>query len=179
MKKKYYVYALYSPFNAECFYVGLTTNVEERMLQHMRTDDCGNPAKKKIIDSFKVQNRKPLLEILWTYTCGIETANKYEMYWIEKKRSEGAKLVNILKGGIIPPSYKGKKASPKLKQKLIEASTQKKAVAQYTKQGELVQEFIGVREAWRQTGIDHRSIAQVAGGSKIRKSAGGYLWKYI
>lgn len=57
-------------------------------------------------------------------------------------------------------------------------SVRKKSVHQYTKKGEFVKTFFGVREACRITGIDHRSIAQVAGGSKIRKSAGGFLWKY-
>lgn len=54
-----------------------------------------------------------------------------------------------------------------------------KKVGQFTKDGKLVAEYKGVREACRQTGIDHRSISQVASGSKIRKSAGGYKWKYI
>lgn len=53
-----------------------------------------------------------------------------------------------------------------------------KKVSQYTKEGIFVNEFKGVREAGRLTGIDHRSISQVAAGSKIRKSAGGYKWKY-
>jgi hypothetical protein len=53
-----------------------------------------------------------------------------------------------------------------------------KKVFQYTKEGALVSDYGGVREAGRITGIDHRSIAAVAGGSIIRKSAGGYVWKY-
>ena len=39
-------------------------------------------------------------------------------------------------------------------------------------------EHEGVRLACAATGIDHRSISQVAAGSLIRKTAGGYLWKY-
>ena len=54
-----------------------------------------------------------------------------------------------------------------------------KKVIQKTKNGDFVKEFEGVREAYRMTGIDHRSISQVAAGSKIRKSAGGYIWEYI
>ena len=54
-----------------------------------------------------------------------------------------------------------------------------KEVHQLHKDGTFIQSFKGVREACRQTNIDHRSIAQVAGGSKIRKTAGGYKWKYI
>lgn len=53
-----------------------------------------------------------------------------------------------------------------------------KAVVQIDKDGNVVAEFEGVRIACRETGIDHRSIAAVAGGSITRKTAGGYYWKY-
>lgn len=54
-----------------------------------------------------------------------------------------------------------------------------KKVAQISKDGNVVNIFDGVREANRVTGIDHRSISQVASGSKIRKTAGGFKWKYV
>lgn len=54
-----------------------------------------------------------------------------------------------------------------------------KRVQQLDKSENIINEFHGVREACRITKIDHRSIAQVAGGSKIRKTAGGYKWRYI
>jgi len=57
-------------------------------------------------------------------------------------------------------------------------SVNKKEVHQYSKDGVYVKSFLGVREACRITGIDHRSIAQVAGGSKTRRSAGGFVWSY-
>lgn len=66
----------------------------------------------------------------------------------------------------------------KLDKKFEGLSTQKKTVYQYTKDGEFVSEFFGVREACRITGIDYRSISQVAAGSKVRKSAGGFIWTY-
>lgn len=55
----------------------------------------------------------------------------------------------------------------------------KKKVAQIDKSGKTVAIFDGVRDAGRITGIDHRSISQVAAGSKIRKSAGGFKWNYL
>lgn len=54
----------------------------------------------------------------------------------------------------------------------------RKPVAQIDKTGKVIKIFKGVREACRITKIDHRSIAAVAGGSKIRKTAGGYFWQY-
>jgi predicted GIY-YIG superfamily endonuclease len=55
---------------------------------------------------------------------------------------------------------------------------QMKAVTQVDQFGNIVMEFEGVREAGRITGISHKSIAQVAGGSEVRKSAGGFKWIY-
>lgn len=176
--KKYYVYALYNPFTAECFYVGLTTNLLSRLYSHGSRKHHKNQAKENIVNELRSKGRKPLVEILWTYTCTADCAAKHETEWIEKKRLEGNNLVNILNGGFMPPSQKGRKGTPELTQKLIAASTQKKEVFQYDKSGELVSKFVGVREACRATGIDHRSISQVAAGSKIRKTAGGYVWKY-
>lgn len=53
-----------------------------------------------------------------------------------------------------------------------------KKVLQLDQSGNIIAEFEGVRIAGKKTGIDHRSISQVAAGSKIRKTAGGFKWKY-
>lgn len=53
-----------------------------------------------------------------------------------------------------------------------------KPVMQFDKNGNFIREYDGVRIACKITGIDHRSISAVAGGSKIRKTAGGYIWIY-
>ena len=54
-----------------------------------------------------------------------------------------------------------------------------KRVAQLDKKGNIIKIFEGVRIACKLTNIDHRSISQVASGSKIRKTAGGFKWQYI
>ena len=54
-----------------------------------------------------------------------------------------------------------------------------KPVLQFDKNGNLIKEFNGVREAGRVTNIDHRSIQSVASGSNPqRKYAGGFVWRY-
>jgi predicted GIY-YIG superfamily endonuclease len=53
-----------------------------------------------------------------------------------------------------------------------------KPVLQIDKSGNIINEFEGVRIAFVQTGIDHRSISQVAAGSNVRKTAGGFKWQY-
>ena len=55
----------------------------------------------------------------------------------------------------------------------------KKKVAQYDIEGNLIAVYEGVREAGRVTGISHKSISKVARGVKYRKTAGGYVWKYL
>lgn len=57
--------------------------------------------------------------------------------------------------------------------------TLKKRVGQYSKDGSLVAEFEGVREAERATGIPSQSISKVALGEKYRITAGGFVWKYL
>lgn len=53
----------------------------------------------------------------------------------------------------------------------------KKPVAQYDKQGKLIATFDGVRIAGRETGVQSSSIGKVANGE--RKTAGGFVWKYL
>lgn len=55
--------------------------------------------------------------------------------------------------------------------------SKKKRVGQYNTSGELLNVFDGVREAFRQTGIDYRNISKSCiCGSYI---TGGYIWKLI
>lgn len=52
-------------------------------------------------------------------------------------------------------------------------------VLQLNASGEVIAEYEGVRIAYAKTGIDHRSISQVAAGTHpTRKRAGGYYWRY-
>lgn len=54
-----------------------------------------------------------------------------------------------------------------------------KRVIQMDKEGNIIHEFEGVREAGRITGIDHRSISEIANGSnEKRHTAGGFKWVY-
>lgn len=66
----------------------------------------------------------------------------------------------------------------KIKQKAEALKVRCKVVQQFDLNGNLIAEFEGVRIAGKETGIDHRSISQVAAGSKIRQTAGGFKWSY-
>ena len=60
--------------------------------------------------------------------------------------------------------------------KLKHGHKPQKAVLQYSKDGELVAEFISVNEAGRQMGVAFQSISQVCNGK--RKTAGGFIWQF-
>lgn len=55
----------------------------------------------------------------------------------------------------------------------------KMPVGQYTKQGELIATFEGVREAERAMDLPNDSIGKVCRGVKYRKTANGFVWKYL
>lgn len=55
-------------------------------------------------------------------------------------------------------------------------NSQLKPVSQYTKSGELIAEYRCIRDAERETGIDHITISRACRGKL--KTSGGYIWKY-
>ena len=169
------VYVLKCPLTDFIRYVGITNNPKRRMYEQDRPND--NTNKFEWVKSLKEKGLNPVMQVLESGLDRI-TACKKEIQYIAMFRALGFPLFNISNGGDAPPSQKGKRASIITTQKLILNSPFKKPVYQYDKQGNLIAEFIGVREACRQTKIDHRSIAQVAGGSLIRKTAGNFIWTY-
>lgn len=52
------------------------------------------------------------------------------------------------------------------------------AVVQYTKEGEYVREYGSINEAYRITDIDSSTIAEVCRKDTVRKTAGGFIWRY-
>ena len=167
----YSIYSLKCPISKNVVYVGITKNVVDRYSRHLR--DKANVKKWEWVLDLKSKGLIPLLEIIESGLNQYEAEEK-EKYYISIYEN----LFNIQQGGLTPPTRRGSKPSVETRRKMFDNSPLKKIVIQKTKQGEFIKEFKGVREACRLTGIDHRSIAQVAGGSKIRKSAGGYLWEY-
>jgi predicted GIY-YIG superfamily endonuclease len=175
--KTHIVYALINPINSTPFYVGETTDIKNRIKKHLSCNDRHNNEKNKFILNLLNNSTPPDYRILAMDIESKEGAEKIETEFIEKYKASGFFLYNKNNGGNKPP-LQNKKNSDEQKAKLVLCSTQKKAVIQYTKNMEFVKEFIGVREACRQTKIDHRSIASVASGKVSRNTAGGFKWKY-
>ena len=56
----------------------------------------------------------------------------------------------------------------------------RKPIAQYTKEGNLIKEYVSIKEASILTGINSRNICNCLSPNQLKsKSAGGYIWKYI
>ena len=62
------------------------------------------------------------------------------------------------------------------KRKLGIDNSSNKAIRQYDRDGNFIQEFFSIKEAHRITGISDGAISAVAKGK--RKTAGGFIWKY-
>ena len=175
--KTYTVYALISPKTNLPFYVGVTSNLQQRIWEHYGCKQ-NNADKNQFIQSLKDEGHKPLFSILESEICDKKNAELVESKYITEYRGLGYSLFNKNGGGNKPPSQRGSLYSKEKKREWVINSPLKKTVIQLNKKGEFINEFIGVREACRVTGIDHRSISQVAAGSIIRKTAGGYKWQY-
>lgn len=54
-----------------------------------------------------------------------------------------------------------------------------KAVAQYSKDGNLIATYPSAKEAHRQTGIHQSHLLECCHNKPLRHTAGGYVWKFI
>lgn len=176
----YSIYGLVDPRTNKVFYIGETTQLLKRYRSHLLDVKNGakqNGIKKKYFAELKELGVKPFLKVFEIDIESKELAVEREGFYIQLYKSNGCDLINMNDGGNKPPSKKGVKVYHG--RKIFESSPLKKEVFQYDKQFNLVASYRGVREASRITGIDHRSIAQVANGSYIhRKTAGKYYWRY-
>lgn len=138
-----------------------------------------NSRKYKLIREIIDSGMKPIMTELKSGIADKELAYLIESEYIDLYKFKGYNLLNILTDSKMLPSNKGNAMNESQKRECFDRSPLKKKVSQFDKKGNFINDFDGVREACRITGVDHRSIAQVAGGSKIRKSAGGFIWKYL
>lgn len=90
---------------------------------------------------------------------------------------EGAVGVKMSEDGKrrLREANKGKKLSKETRDRMSES--RKKPISQYTKDGTFIKEYDSTTQAVKETGIDGGSISNVLTGK--RKSAGGYVWKYV
>lgn len=90
-----------------------------------------------------------------------------------KERSEFSS--DLQKERLKDPDYL-KEKSAQLK---VHTDSIKREVGQFDKQGNLIATFEGVREAERAMNLPNDTIGKVCRGVKYRKTAKGYIWKYL
>ncbi len=90
------------------------------------------------------------------------------------KNHRWGKTISDWQKKIISEANKGKKLSQKQIENL--KIIQQKPVAQYDKNGNLLNVFVSALEAENKTGIKRHHICNCRNGT--RKSSGGYIWKY-
>jgi predicted GIY-YIG superfamily endonuclease len=165
------------PTTNNIFYVGETANIKRRFTEHLCRLER-NENKWAEVQSIKSQGLKTILVIFETGILTKDEAYNKEVQYIAQCKFQGHKLTNMNDGGHSqPPSTRGKKLNHG--HKILASTPLKKTVYQYDKDLNLINQYISVREAGRQTGIDHRSISEVANKSNpSRHRAGGYFWDY-
>lgn len=106
----------------------------------------------------------------------IENSHKPEI--IEKKRQKmiGKKPWNFGKKMSKEYCEKCKLRALKMKENGTMPTNHKKAVFQYDLDGNLIQEYSSIMDAYNETGIDFRLISLVCKGK--RNSTGGYKWRF-
>lgn len=176
--KNHIIYGLVDPTNDNVFYIGMTTDIVNRLSKHkgtIKSNDLNNIRKYNYLKELPLQGKEIYMLILETDIPNKLLAVEREKYYIAKYKTLGHNLTNMNDGG--GNQNKGKKFD--YGYKVLASTPLKKTVYQYNNQKELVNQFISVREAGRQTGIDHRSIAAVANKSNPKRHrAGGYYWEY-
>lgn len=169
-----HIYTITDPRTQEVFYVGQTTDPKTRFKEHKFKRYSANQKKREIIESIKNDGLMPVFDIIHSTADPLLADKKEE----ETILSFNGKLCNIFTTGKLGSADKRKKKhtpNPKLSQ----ASTCKKEVAMMNEKGEVLKVWESACMASSETGISRGSIACVARGDKRRKTAGGYLWKYI
>lgn len=187
--KKQQVYKITNKINGKV-YVGITNRgVKTRWYKHCSDSIRGsefplhNALRKYGIDNFSID----ILEEVKTS----EELKEREKYWIltlqSKTSHNGYNLTDGGDGTFGRPTSEetkekirqkalGRKPSSSVKQKMIDASSQKKEISQFTLDGVYIKTYASLREAERETGIPTSSLSACARGKY--KYSKGFKWAY-
>lgn len=112
MEKKYSIYVLKDPTTFEIRYVGLSSNVDKRYIEHIK--DKVTSYKQRWVNTLLKNNEKPLLEIIES-NLTLSEAFELEISYIEKYKNRGFKLTNSTIGGNAPMANKTHSNETKIK----------------------------------------------------------------
>ncbi len=184
------IYALIDPLTNDVRYIGKTHNeLYKRLSGHYK--DKRKTYKTHWIASLKDKGLKPSIIII--EECTLENWEKREKYWIDYYRKLDCGLTNWLEGGQgLPIGYKH---TPEAKEKIRIAAKRDNAgkfkkgrphdpkqsegnwkhILQYDLEGNFVQEWKGIINAAKETGISKNTIGGCVKGKF--KRGGNFQWK--
>lgn len=152
-------------------------NIQHNILKTNLSKNEAEEEEIRLISKYDLTNRKNGYNLETGGKCanriGEETRQKLRLkcsgvnnarYGVEVSKETREKMRKAKLGNVLTEEHKRKISM-----------TEGKKVAQYTKEGEFIQTFHSTREACRQLGI--YNVSACALGKK--KTAGGYVWKYI
>ena len=148
-------------FDHEILYKNLTQDEAERLEQ-------------ELIAKYRSNER----ELGYNMAIGGGVNRGYKLSDVTKQRlSEshiGKTAWNKGLSGYTVPKARGKKRSAETCRKMRE-NRPKKAVYQYTVDGDLINEYVSMKEASRETGVPDGSISANCSGKQ--RTAGGFVWR--
>lgn len=163
---KIWIYALLDPRNNEIRYIGKSKDPQKRFKQHIYTSSKENTRKGNWIKSLIKKDLKPILKIL--KETDEDEFNFWEEFYIKKTIDEGSKLTNYDEKGIGTSGGMKKRTVDKIKKKLS------KKVYQYSLDGALIKEHASLREAERDTNINHGNISKCC--KNVYPHVGGFIF---
>jgi len=174
MKTKF-IYCLICPKTNILKYIGKSKDPIERFRKHLSKNSLVDITKKNNwLVSLLRENLIPIMEIIDEVP---ENEIDYcEKFYIELFKSYGLDLLNGTEGGD-GYDWTGRKHTDISKFKNKINSPSRKSVAQFDLDGNLIGEYLSLREAGQNTGINKSHISRVCRG--IQKTSGGYIWKFI
>lgn len=96
--KKTYIYGLFDPRTAQCFYVGKANDPQQRFRAHLKCRK--NPAKHRRIRDIHRDGFEPYLQILESVPA--KQWEAAEVKWIYQFTQSGEPLTNLTPGGMVP-----------------------------------------------------------------------------
>lgn len=174
MKTKF-IYCLICPKTNVIKYIGKSKNPIKRFRSHLSKNNLLESTKKNNwLVSLLRENLIPIMEII--DEVSEKEIDYWERFYIQLFRSWGFELLNGTEGGD-GYDWTGRKHSDYSKFKNKINSPSRKSIAQFDLNGNLIGEYLSLREAGQITGINKSHISRVCRG--IQKTSGGYIWKFI
>lgn len=169
------IYTLSDPNTGIVKYIGKTNNLKKRLSSHLSNNHLSKRTKKNNwIISLLRKNQLPIIEVL-DEVDSIDI-DFYEIFYISLFKSWGFDLLNGTEGGD-GFDWTGKKHNKISKIKNRVNSPNRKSVAQFDLEGNLINKYHSLREAALAVNGDRTHISRACKG--ILKTSSGFKWEFI